>query len=417
MTENTGARPHTPRIVRQLWWLALAASIALLLLSLPGYLGALRVPETSPGFAAWGHLSAWFELVFSLSAAVLSLGLAVLLYWKKRNEPMGLFLSYFLLQNGILFCGPIERLTAYWLPQFPYLGLQLQGLLFAVPSLVLILIFPNGHFVPRWSRALVPIGAILILLTLTLDAEESVKLNSLRAQILTGMVYSILLLAVGVQVYRYRRLYTPLERQQTKWVAYGTAFYFSLLFLLAIPYYYSLNLPPGAAAPRWLPFLSPLWWLTLNIFPISFTLAIFRARLWDIDVIIRRTVTYAVITFASALVYFGSVIALQQVFASIIGSGQNEVVTVLSTLAIAALFVPLRSKIQNVIDRRFYRKKYDAQRVLANYAESVRDETDLEKLIAKLMQVVEETIQPQCVSVSLRKDSVPEYAPGRDRVN
>lgn len=413
MTENTGVQPHTPKIVRQLWWLALAASIALLLVSLPGYLAAVRVPETSPGFAAWGHLSAWFEIGFSLSAAVLSLALAGLLYWKKRYEPMGLFFSFYSLQNAIILCGPIERITAYWLPQFPYLGLQLQSLLFPLPALVFLLTFPNGHFVPRWSRLLVPLTAILLLLTLTLGPEEVVKINSPRSQVLSGMVYACLLFAMGIQVYRYRRLYTPVERQQTKWVGYGMAVFFTLLFLLGIPYFYTLNLPPGTAAPGWIPFLSPLWWLTLNIFPISFTLAIFRARLWDIDVIIRRTVTYAIVTFASVLVFLTSVIVLQQGFARITGAGQNEVVTVLSTLAIAALFVPLRNKIQDVIDRRFYRKKYDAQRVLANYAESVRDETDLERLIEKLMQVVNEAIQPQCVSVSLRKDSAPGNLEGR----
>jgi hypothetical protein len=330
---------------------------------------------------------------------------------------MGLFLSYYLLQNAIVLCGPLERMTQFWLPQFPYLGLQLQSVLFPLPALVLLLIFPNGHFVPRRSRLLIPVSIFFTLLFLTLDPEEAVKINTVRAQVLSGLMYGILLVALGIQVYRYKKLYTPLERQQTKWLAYGTALYLTLLILDGIPYYYLINLPPDAPAPWWSSLLSPVWWLTLNIFPVSLTLAILRARLWDIDVIIRRTVTYALVTVTSAIAYFGSVIALQQVFSRMTGSGQNEVVTVLSTLAIAALFVPLRNKIQEVIDRRYYRKRYDAQRVLANYAESVRDETDLETLIGKLMQVVDETMQPQCVSVSLRKDSAQGNLQGRDELS
>jgi hypothetical protein len=100
-------------------------------------------------------------------------------------------------------------------------------------------------------------------------------------------------------------------------------------------------------------------------------------------------------------VFFGSVVVLQQIFAGLTGSGQDELVTVLSTLAIAALFVPVRNKIQDVIDRRFNRKKYDAQKVMEKFGETVRDETDLERLTAELVNVVQETMQPEGVSVWL----------------
>jgi hypothetical protein len=145
--------------------------------------------------------------------------------------------------------------------------------------------------------------------------------------------------------------------------------------------------------------------LSFSVLGITLAIAVLRYRLFDIGVLVRRTLTYALVTLLLALVFFASVILLQQIFSSLTGSGQNEIVTVLSTLAIAALFIPVRNRIQTEIDKRFNRKKYDAQQVLSDFATTVRDETDLEKLTARLMQVVDETMQPKSVSVWLKKET------------
>jgi hypothetical protein len=177
------------------------------------------------------------------------------------------------------------------------------------------------------------------------------------------------------------------ERQQIKWLLYVAA-----LFLTA-----QLAISFGAIGEQ---FTS----LVALGFPIAIGIAVLRYRLFDIDVIIRKTLVYTALTALLALVYFGSVVLLQRLFGAVTGIGQSPLAVVVSTLVIAALFTPLRRRIQDAIDRRFFRKKYDAQRVLAQFALTARDETDLDTLTGELARVVQETMQPEQVSVWL-KDS------------
>jgi hypothetical protein len=138
------------------------------------------------------------------------------------------------------------------------------------------------------------------------------------------------------------------------------------------------------------------------IIPAAITISILRYRLWDIDVIIRRTLIYAALTALLALAYFGSIVVLQNIFGVLTGQRQSSLVTVLSTLVIAALFVPLRARVQSVIDRRFFRRKYDAARTLAAFGASLRDETNLDELAIHLAHVVDETMRPASVGLWLR---------------
>jgi hypothetical protein len=130
--------------------------------------------------------------------------------------------------------------------------------------------------------------------------------------------------------------------------------------------------------------------------------AVLSSRLWDIDVVIRKTLVYSLLTGLLALVYLGSVVLLQAVFGRTAGA-QSPLVIVLSTLLIAAISAPLRRRVQALIDRRFYRRKYDAQQVLARFARTARDEVELDELTAELVRVVEETMRPERVAIWLRQ--------------
>jgi hypothetical protein len=207
---------------------------------------------------------------------------------------------------------------------------------------------------------------------------------------------------VAVQIYRYRRVSSPLQRQQTKWVVFGIAVPLTVyLGLMALSLIF-----PALAEPS-SPYGAP-YQLVLNasiclllLIPLSFGFAMLRDRLWDIDVLINRTLVYSTLTASLALVYVCLVIGLQALLSGLI-SQNNNVAIVISTLAVAALFQPLRQRIQRIIDRRFYRSKYDAAKTVAAYSVTLRQEVDLEQLREQLLAVVQETMQPAHVSLWLR---------------
>jgi hypothetical protein len=143
-----------------------------------------------------------------------------------------------------------------------------------------------------------------------------------------------------------------------------------------------------------------LFRLIFLLFPAAILIAILRYRLFDIDIIIRKTLIYSVLTALLALIYFGGVVLVQQLTRSITAS--SDLAIAVSTLMLAALFFPLRRRVQNVIDRRFYRRKYDAAKTLAAFGVTVRDEVELDKLTAELINVVNETMQPMSVSLWLK---------------
>jgi hypothetical protein len=270
------------------------------------------------------------------------------------------------------------------------------------PTFLLFLyLFPNGRAAPRWTRW--PMGVILYVhLAIqvvaaaasiwTLPAGTVQKASSLAVFILIGFV-----LILFCQIYRYRVVSTPIERAQIKWFVAGLA----LLVVESV----AGSLLTGTVLASGHGFVSDLSNVLSLVIPASITISILRYRLWDIDVIIRKTLVYSVLTVLLALVYFGTVVLLQRLFSTLTGVQQSPLAVVVSTLVIAALFTPLRRRIQDAIDRRFYRKKYDAQRVLAQFALTARDETDLDVLTSELTRVVQETLHLEGVSVWLKESA------------
>ena len=392
--------------VRVLWLLAAILASGLAIVSIPGYLTGFVF--TSRVDAPIEFVSAMYSasVLASIASAIVSLVLAFLLFLRKSNERMALFVSFYLLGYGAIMAGPLEALERFFLNQTGSLSILAQTILLTAPTLALFYLFPNGRFVPRGTQWMLLLSLLLIPAVALGSSPEGWRTMSMpKTQVIAGGLGILILIGVYAQVYRYRFVSTPAERQQTKWVIFGLLLWVALMVMQGAPYVYLQQLSPDASQPWWGPLSGAIWWLSLAILPVSLTIAVFRHRLFDIDIIIRRTLVYGALTALLVLFYFGSVVLLQQIFRTITGAS-SELAIIVSTLAIAALFGPLRNRIQAIIDRRFYRKKYDAQQVLQEFAKAARDETDLEKLSTELLNVVNETMQPKSASVWINDPNV-----------
>ncbi len=287
-----------------------------------------------------------------------------------------------------------------------WFGGWVRGVGWLLIVLFLLLLFPTGRLPsPRWRPVLW--GAVSFVLFFTLVVLLSPRSQDLRLafvrnplgldlrimSLLNEVLYLVLplLLVVGgaAVVVRFRRSRGD-ERQQLKWFAYAVA-----VMVFMFVFWLSLVLA-GLVAPDAL-----LWTVPLLGLPVSVGIAILGYRLYDIDLVINRTLVYGALTATLALVYLGGVVALQGAFRVLAGDG-SQLAIVASTLAIAALFSPLRRRIQGFIDRGFYRRRYDAAKTLGTFSAKLRDETDLGRLADEMVSVVRETMQPARVSLWLR---------------
>src|SRR5215469_4588310 len=333
-------------------------------------------------------------MIVLMSLAALGYWLvAAFLFWRKSDDRLALLAALSLVTFPMVFNPGIHTLPSSW-------G-SLANVLSFLGSLCLVLffyVFPSGHFVPSFTRWVT--GVALLYWGFVYFFPVSSFNPFSRSQVLNVLTYLGLLGGIViVQIYRYRHVSSPAQRQQTRWVVYGMFMSvggYLVLFTLAlfVPSLFST----GSLAS--LIKLAAIYGLVLLI-PFSLGLAILRSRLWDIDLLINRTLVYGTLTTILALVYVGLVIGVQALLSSIISHGSG-VAIVLSTLAIAALCQPFRHRIQQVIDRRFYRRKYNEAQMLAAFSTTLRHEVELDQLREVLLAVVQETMQPAHVSLWLR---------------
>jgi len=368
----------------------------------------------SEGIVTFATLTVSFSVVGALVAS------------HRPENPIGLIFLAAALFYGLLIAG--EEYAIYALLTNPGslpLGAELAWLVKWIwaPGLGLLLVFlpllfPDGHLPSRRWRWVVwlgglSIGLICVLTSIVLwpergpalvrpgglagEVEEwrSGVLDWLELKLAVPMMLVAGLGAVSSLLVRFRRPRGD-ERQQIKWFASAAALTFVWILVFAVVFGELLS--AGGRLPEVTDALSGL--LVLPSIPIATGIAILRYRLYDIDRIINRTLVYGSLTTMLAAVYLGSVVLLQFIFRALTSQGSTFAV-VASTLVIAALFNPLRRGIQSFIDRRFYRRKYDARRTLEAFSAKLRDETDLDALSDDLVGVVRETIQPAHVSLWL----------------
>ncbi len=352
------------------------------------------------------------QLASSLAMLLGFVLIAALIAWRRSDDWMALLVSFALIAWGPY----VLNGTNLALSTRPGWQLVSQVLLASATLAFtsLFYLFPDGRFVPRWSRYLLAAFGVVWLVGTALNTREILEgtyqggRHSTPAEVVEILLTLVLLLGgVAAQAWRYARVSDAAQRQQTKWVVLGLGGP-----ILTLVLWFSVFSRPDILPARMGVFflvVSPLMTLIGLALPASVGIAILRYRLWDIDILIRRTLVYSTLTAILALFYFGSVVVLQQLLHGLTGqrlegvpAGGSDLAIILSTLGIAALFNPLRARVQNVIDRRFYRRKYDAQKILARFGTTVRDEVDLQRLTDELLTVVGDTMQPAQASLWLR---------------
>jgi hypothetical protein len=420
-------------VFARICWLALAAfSLTAFVTGLPQYFTNLQEVcyESQCGFGQLLPQSAQLlqnldisvgfyavvALVLTIAITLLWFVVAGVIFWRKSDEWMALLVSLALVMfagsggfnTGLVWLNPIWNVCIEFLSCFGFLALFL-----------VFFLFPNGRFAPRWMVLVAVVFAAFLvdafLLPLIIGDSPFISWNwpfLLNYIVIIGLFGSL----VFSQFYRYRRMSDPVQRQRTKWVIFTfivvlLGFLGESLVFEALPHLFPAFSPPDPLSQGSSLFV---WNIAPVLIPLSFGIAILRSHLWDIDIIINRTLVYGTLTISLALIYVGLIFALQSLLRVIINQN-NAVAIVVSTLAIAALFQPLRSRIQQVIDRRFYRRKYDAAKTVEAFSATLRNEVDLNQLREHLITVVQDTMQPAHVSLWLRPTAPDrKYQAGRE---
>jgi hypothetical protein len=415
------AAPNASRgavCVRGIWIALTLLTVSVFAFSLPDYAMQMHALCATPpcvnGQLSAGQAQALSEMGISLdvyAAGFVALNvvsslcwllIAVLLIWCGTNDRMALFTAMMLVLFGVARFPDAPAALAAMHPVWWPLVMLLRYLGSASLSFFCF-IFPTGRFVPWWTRWvgfawLVPQIPEFFFPASPLNPEHYPPL--LQAAGFLGFVLSV----VVAQTYRYRRVSTRVQRQQTKWVVFGMAI--ALTGFLALVFLTPLVLPATRSLSLSVPMFLAASYGVMLLVPVTLVIAMLRHRLYDIDLLINRTLVYGSLTGILFAVYFVSVVTAQALIRVVTGiQGESPLAVVASTLLAAALFQPLRQRLQRIIDRRFYRRRYDAARTLERLATTLRQEVDLRTLTDQLLQVVQETMQPGHLSLWLRSRS------------
>ena len=411
-------------LARGAWIVVAALAVALFIAGIPAEFALLHVPchavrcptgQLSPsGLHALKDLGlsldafAAYTVTMDVTFAAVCTAVALLIFWRRSDDRMGFLVSLALLTFGTAtFVFTMEALAVRhpaW--QTPTSLLHFLG---AASFGLFLYLFPDGRFVPRWTRW---VALLWIAWQLPRYFFPDWYLNpspyTWHASINTAVWLGALGTAIFSQGYRYRRTANAAQRQQIKWVVFGIS--------AALAVFLSISVLLGTFAPE---AMSPgtllaylvgntfIGYLAILLIPVSIGVAVLRYHLFDIDLIINRTLVYVTLTVILAAFYEGTIVALQHFFRVLTGQ-ESQVAVVASTLVIAAMFEPLRRRIQGLVDRSFYRRKYDAAKTLEAFSAKLKKETDLDALREDVVGVARRTMQPVHVSLWLRPDPEPE---------
>jgi signal transduction histidine kinase len=343
------------------------------------------------------RLYAIFSLALGLFSALMWFAVAAFIAWRKSNNWMALLTSLFLVTAEVLlFSGGPGSPLAYSSPAWhvPIIALVL---LLSLLYLLVFSLFPNGQFVPSWMPWLVTAQFVLGAIVLCLPTSFSTT-GIVFTPLTATLLLSAWTIIIGGQIYRYQRVSSPSERQQTKWVVLGlivgavmgSMYYFSpLVFpslsVSGLPYFFLLN---------------PVFTIALLFTPFCFGIALLHYRLWDIDVIINRTLVYGTLTVSIVTLYVLVVVGL----GAVLQSSGNLLISLLATGVVAVLFQPLRAGLQRAVNRLMYGERDEPYKVISRLGQRLETTLAPDEVLPTIVETVAQALKLPYASITLKQE-------------
>jgi signal transduction histidine kinase len=375
--------------------------VVVILASIPGYVILLnartKLIESSAVPTVWIEVLNIGIIVASIAAASLSLFLAWVIFRQNSKERMPVFLSFFLVLYAI--AGSLEAIYPFWpilsAIEFGLIIISLIGPLFVA----LFVLFPDGQFVPSWTRWLILLSISIVPVSYFLEASSFSVIDEPLFWVGAAIAAGTLILVLYAQIYRYRNVSDPTERQQTKWVIYGISLWFLVMAVGSVPYAQVQQLPPGSSIPWWQLLNELVYLISFSFLPLSLTIAVMRYRLYDIDIIINRTLVYGALTVTTMGIYVFIVGYLGSLFQAI----NQTVFAFLATGLVALLFQPMREQLQRGVNRLMFGERDDPLAVLSSLSKRLEGASEPEAILPSIVDTVGMTLKLPYVAIEINK--------------
>jgi signal transduction histidine kinase len=388
-------------LARKAWYVCAALVLGLIVLSFPTNFNTIaeQLPISllrADPFSLLFIFNIASSLTFA-AAALISFILSIVLFLKRSDDGMAVFLSYFLLAYSVYAAGPSEFLESLWPGISAFSSAGLEPILFAPLLIILLSIFPNGHLVPGWTRWLIA-GALLYapINFLLINAEA---LSGLIGIYILGIVlwFGPFFAGLYAQIFRYRHISSPTERQQTKWVIYGFSLELVFAFFATIG---TLLIQQQQETPWWALLVRLSWSLSIIVLPIFLTIAVMRYRLYDIDFIINRSLVYGALTGSVILLY----VLIVGVFGILFQSAGNLILALLATGLVAALFNPIRVRLQQAVNRMMYGERDEPFTVLRRLGQRLEGSGTPEDILKGIVETVAQALKLPYTEITLHSE-------------
>jgi signal transduction histidine kinase len=420
-TQSTIISQPWLRILRVAWVLLASLAVIILFASIPGY--AVLLEARTKLIDASGVTPVWIDvlkigiILASATTYSLSIVLAWVIFRQNSKERMPVYLSFFLLHYAI--AGSLEAIY----PFLPFLSKIEFGLI--ISSLIgplfvtLFVMFPDGQFIPYWTRWLILLSISIVPVSYFLEASSFSVVIQPLFWVGAAIALGTLMLVLYAQIYRYRNVSDPSEKQQIKWVIYGISLWFLVMAAGSVPYAQVQQLPPGSPIPWWQLLNEMIYIISFSFLPLSLTIAVMRYRLFDIDIIINRTLVYGILTFTTMGIY----VFIVGYLGSLVQAINQSTFAFLATGVVAIIFQPLRERLQRGVNRLMFGERDDPLAVLSSLSKRLEAASEPEAILPSIVDTVGQALKLPYVAIEVQdgesRSIVAEYGdprPGVERL-